>query len=93
MFAFYQHDPLKAIEHDQALNHIIETVLSEAGTNDSMVVPVAIHFDEHGAFVNAANDCKQGNNNGKKFFEDMLICLGSAATSCYSKSATNSFGD
>jgi hypothetical protein len=81
MVAFYQHEDLKSIKHDQALKHIIETVLSEADTVDSMVVPVVIHFDEHGAFVSALDDCKAETTSGRKFFEDMLKCLGSVATS------------
>jgi hypothetical protein len=81
MVAFYQHEDLKSIKHDQALKHIIETVLSEADTDDSMVVPVVIHFDEHGAFVSALDDCKAETTSGRKFFENMLKCLGSVATS------------
>ena len=47
MCAFYQHDTLMARPHGQALKHIIEMVLSEPGSNDSMIVPIVIHFDEH----------------------------------------------
>jgi hypothetical protein len=67
MTAFHHQYHLKAIKHDHALKHIIETVLSEVGTctNDSMVVPVVIHFDEHGAFVGALDDCKAENTSGK----------------------------
>jgi hypothetical protein len=81
MYAFYQHDPFKAINHDKALKHIIETVLAEGGDNDSMVVPVVIHFDEHGKFIQAMSNCRRANRDGKIFFNDMLKCLGSAATS------------
>jgi hypothetical protein len=81
MHAFYEQNSFTAVKYDQALKHIIETVLSEAGANASMVVPVVIHFDEHGRFVQALNECKQANRDGKAFFEDMLRCVGSAATS------------
>ena len=81
MYAFYQQDSFKAIKHDQALKHIIATVLSEAGASESMVVPIVIHFDEHGEFVHAMSSCRRANQDGKMFFEDMLNCLGSAATS------------
>jgi len=57
MYAFYQQDSFKAIKHDQALKHIIATVLSEAGASESMVVPIVIHFDEHGNFIHAMSSC------------------------------------
>jgi hypothetical protein len=82
MFAFYQHDHLKPTRHDYALKHIIETVISEtSSTNESVIVPIVIHFDEHGQFIAAINECKSAITSGKRFFEDMLKCLGSAATS------------
>lgn len=61
MCAFYKHDTLKAIKHDQALNHIIETILSGTGANDSVIVPIVIHFDEHSQFVEELNQLKTGN--------------------------------
>ena len=81
MCAFYQHDTLMARPHGQALKHIIEMVLSEPGSNDSMIVPIVIHFDEHSKFIRERNKLKDMFEDGKSFVENMLRCIGSAATS------------
>jgi hypothetical protein len=44
----WRYDNFKVLKHDEALKHIIQTVLSKAGINDSIIVPFFIHFDEHG---------------------------------------------
>jgi hypothetical protein len=50
MNAFYKHNVLKEITHDEALHHIITTVLAEGEADINTVVPIVIHFDQHGPF-------------------------------------------
>jgi hypothetical protein len=71
---------LKEIRHDVALHHIITTILADGDTNSNTVVPLVIHFDEHGKFIKAMD--KEGKEPvGKDYFEQMLCMIGSAATS------------
>jgi hypothetical protein len=79
--AFYKHDVLKPISHLVALHHIITTVLAKNGnTNNTTVVPLVVHFDEHEAFIKGMDKARK-RNEGKSYFEQMLHMLGSAATS------------
>jgi hypothetical protein len=81
MCAFYKHATLKVIRHDQALKHIIETILKETRARDSLIVPIVIHFDGHDEFIQGLNKLKNRELDGQSSFEDMLLCLGESATS------------
>jgi hypothetical protein len=59
MCAFYKCDTLKVITHDQALKHIIDSILRGIGDNDSLIVPIVIHFNEHGKFVRRLNEFRK----------------------------------
>jgi hypothetical protein len=82
MYAFYGATPelkaigrtLKDIPHDEAICHIVETILERTPGNHSIIVPLVCHFDEHGAFTNRVS-------RGRQLFIDMLIAIASAATS------------
>jgi hypothetical protein len=80
MNAFYNETVLKEIRHDVALHHIITTILADGVTNSNTVVPLVIHFDEHGKFIKAM-DKERKEPVGKDYFEQMLCMIGSAATS------------
>ena len=86
MNAFYRDDTstLRRVKHNQALAHIINSVRAN---NRETVVPIVVHFDEHGAFIQERN-VALGNKLGKNYFLDMLSLIGSAATS--SESAVSS---
>ena len=77
MKAFYTGVILKKTTHTAALKHIVETV---RGNRSDLIVPIVIHFDEHGTFISAWNE-HFGDNRGKKIFLSMLGEIGSAATS------------
>ena len=81
MCAFYKCDTLKVITHDQALKHIIDSILCGIGDNDSLIVPIVIHFNEHGQFVRRLNELGNREQDGKSYFEEMLLCIGESATS------------
>ena len=77
MNAFYTGVGLKKVSHSDALKHIVDSV---RGNETDSIVPIVIHFDEHGEFIAARNEFLE-NNYGKKYFLNMLMELGSAATS------------
>lgn len=80
MHAFYKNEHnnlLKRLPHGRALQHIINTVQLQ---NPNAIVPIVIHFDEHGHFIND-RDKTLKNDEGKKYFVDMLREIGSFATS------------
>lgn len=82
MYAFYGAAPdlkvigraLKDIPHEEAICHIVKTILRRTPGNDSIIVPLVCHFDEHGAFTKRVS-------RGRELFIDMLSAIGSAATS------------
>jgi hypothetical protein len=80
MNAFYQHDLLREVRHDDALHHIISTVLADGDTDSNTVVPLVIHFDGHVEFIKEM-DKARNETVGKAYFEQMLAMVGSAATS------------
>eukprot|EP00978_Attheya_sp_CCMP212_P042873 scaffold269413_cov35-Attheya_sp.AAC.1 len=87
MYAFYGVPPdlepsgrkLKDIPHEEAIRHIVETILQLTPENDNIVVPLICHFNEHGAFTNKMD-------RDRTLFIDMLYAIGSAATSPSSSS-------
>jgi hypothetical protein len=76
MQAFYTDNTLKKITHAAALEHIVRQVHK---SRPDAVVPIVIHFDEHGAFITRRNKAFS-NEHGKDYFVSMLKLLGSAAT-------------
>jgi hypothetical protein len=82
MYAFYGAAPdlkvigraLKDIPHEEAICHIVKTILRRTPGNDSIIVPLVCHFDEHGAFTTKVS-------RGRLLFIDMLRAIGSAVTS------------
>jgi hypothetical protein len=76
MQAFYTDSTLKKITHVAALEHIVRQVHK---SRPDAVVPIVIHFDEHGAFIASRNNAFS-NEHGKAYFVSMLGKIGSAAT-------------
>jgi hypothetical protein len=82
MYVFYGAAPglegsrrtLKDIPHEEAIRHIVETILQGFPEDKNIVVPLVCHFDEHGAFT------KRVSRKGALFI-DMLHAIGSAVAS------------
>jgi hypothetical protein len=51
MKAFYEVDVLKNIRHDVSLQHIADYVLDEQQNRADRIIPIVVHFDEHGEFI------------------------------------------
>jgi hypothetical protein len=80
MNAFYEDKVLgilKKATHTAALEHIIRQVRLKSMPDT--VVPIVIHFDEHGAFIADRNKAFM-NSNGMDYVVSMLREIGSAAT-------------
>ena len=52
ILAFYEESVLYQVDHQVALHNIVMRI---QGDNPDIIVPIIIHFDEHGAFSNAMN--------------------------------------
>jgi hypothetical protein len=82
VYAFYGAAPglegsgrtLKDIPHEEAIRHIVATILQRTPEDGNIVVPLVCHFDEHGAFTTRAS-------RKRAHFIDMLRAIGSAVTS------------
>ena len=67
--------------HDFALKHIVTHIRSDY-LDRNLIVPIVIHFDEYGAFIDDMNNvCSDRGQPGKGYFRGMLQLIGSAATS------------
>lgn len=76
--SFYRGVTLKKIAHDAALEHIVSRIRADNPESEDLIVPIVVHFDEHGAFISGRDKHKK---DGKDYFLGMLESLGSAATS------------
>ena len=79
--AFYEKIALQnGVTHDVALQHIV-THIRNTHPDRNLIVPIVIHFDEHGAFIDDMNKVVSNRGQpGKDYFLGMLQLIGSAAT-------------
>ncbi|CAJ1926732.1 unnamed protein product [Cylindrotheca closterium] len=80
LLSYFDISVLQPISHDFVMGQILRHVLRHNKAEANVVVPVVIHFDEHGEFI-ADRNKSENNSDGRNFFLKMLQCLGSLATS------------